>query len=66
MSLRSLAAGVIAMTLALPLAGCGKLGELDRPGPLSGAGAQNRQAADPTPRVGTVDPRDRANDPTPQ
>ena len=65
--------GLVALAVAAPLGGCGKLGELDRPGPLNGAGRattraadeQNRQATDPSRPVDTVDPRDRATDPAP-
>lgn len=65
--------GLIALALTAPLAGCGKLGELERPGPLNGAGRattraadeQNRQATDPSRTVDTVDPRDRTTDPAP-
>ncbi|WP_334165442.1 hypothetical protein [Phenylobacterium sp.] len=55
------------------VSGCGKMGALERPGPLFGAdtattrGADEaqRQAQDPTRPVDTVDPRDRATDPAP-
>ena len=55
------------------LASCGKMGELDRPGPLFGqerattreADEQVRQAQDPNRPVDTVDPRDRTTDPAP-
>lgn len=63
----------VALLLAAPLAGCGKLGELERPGPLFGAARSttkaadeaNRQAQDPGRPVDTVDPRDRSVDPAP-
>jgi predicted small lipoprotein YifL len=66
-------ASLMALLVAAPLAGCGKMGELERPGPLTGAGRastraadeQNRQATDPSRPVDTVDPRDRATDPAP-
>ncbi len=69
MSPRTIAATV----LALALSACGKLGELDRPGPLNGQGRatatqadeQVRQAQDPGRPVNTVDPRDRDSDPAP-
>jgi hypothetical protein len=74
MSLRILilAAGA-ATALSLPLAACGKLGDLEKPGPLNGAGRatvrqadeQQRQAQDPQRPVDTVDPRDRTTDPAP-
>ena len=51
----------IAFCIAAPLAGCGKLGELEQPGPLSAA----RSNGDPSHRIDTVDPRDRTTDPAP-
>lgn len=74
MSLRTLIlAGAAAAALAASLAGCGKLGSLEKPGPLNGAGRatvrqadeQERQAQDPQRPVDTVDPRDRTTDPAP-
>ena len=67
-----LAAGA-ALALAAPLAACGKLGGLEKPGPLNGAGRattrqadeQQRQAQDPQRPVDTVDERDRSTDPAP-
>jgi hypothetical protein len=61
------------VALAAGLAGCGKTGELQRPGPLFGQGRsttkqadeQVRQAQDPSRPVNTVDPRDAAIDPAP-
>jgi hypothetical protein len=55
------------------LSGCGKMGDLQRPGPLNGQGRattraadeQNRQAQDPSRPVDTVDPRDASSDPSP-
>ena len=70
-------AGAIAVVLiaAAALAGCGKMGQLDRPGPIFGhtAKAANGQAAaappahseDPTRPVRTIDPRDLGMDPVP-
>ncbi len=64
---------VLALLIAAAgLAACGKVGPLERPGPLFGAGrnttteadnAQRRQ--DPGRPVDTVDPRDRTTDPAP-
>jgi hypothetical protein len=62
-----------ALATAAPLAACGKLGELERPGPLNGAGRatvrqadeQQRQANDTQRPADTVDSRDRAIDPAP-
>ena len=74
MSLRILIlASAAAVALSAPLAACGKLGELEKPGPLNGAGRattrqadeQVRQAQDPQRPVDTVDPRDRTTDPAP-
>ena len=66
-------AGAAVLILAAPLVACGKLGELQKPGPLNGAGRaterqaeeQRRQAQDPQRPVDTIDPRDRAIDPAP-
>ena len=65
---------VAAASSAAALSGCGKLGELDRPGPLFGtakpanAAQANRAPAgseDPTQPVRTIDPRDLGIDPVP-
>jgi hypothetical protein len=58
--------GLGAAALVCALAGCGKLGELDRPGPLFGpnAGQPAGQVPDAAGPV-TVDPRDRNVDPLP-
>jgi hypothetical protein len=56
---------VIGLVLAGGLAGCGKVGQLDRPGPLFGAksaAGARAPAQDPTRPVETVDPRDRSTD----
>jgi hypothetical protein len=63
----------VALALAAPLTACGKMGELERPGPLNGSGTstteradeQVRQAQDPNRPGDTIDPRDRAVDPRP-
>ena len=74
MSLRTLGRACAAiLVLAAPMAACGKMGELQKPGPLNGAGRaterqaeeQRRQAQDPQRPVDTIDPRDRAIDPAP-
>lgn len=62
-----------AVALAAALGGCGKLGELDRPGPLVGkgraaatqSGGQARRSQDPAHPMSTVDPRDATTDPAP-
>lgn len=61
----------VALALAAPLAACGKMGELERPGPLNGVGTATTKRADDAVRrtqpgpVDTVDPRDRTFDPAP-
>ncbi len=74
MSLRTLIRAAAALLIvSAPLAACGKLGELEKPGPLNGAGRaterqadeQQRQAQDPQRPVDTIDPRDRTTDPAP-
>jgi predicted small lipoprotein YifL len=74
MSLRTFTrACAVLLILGAPLAACGKLGALEKPGPLNGAGRattrqadeQNRQAHDPQRPVDTIDPRDRTTDPAP-
>ena len=74
MNLHTLARTLAIVTvIAAPLGACGKLGDLQKPGPLNGAGRattraadeQTRQAQDPTRPVDTIDPRDRSTDPAP-
>jgi predicted small lipoprotein YifL len=63
----------LAAAALVALAGCGKMGALDRPGPLFGADRATTRAADeaqaqaqdPNRPVDTVDPRDRTTDPAP-
>jgi predicted small lipoprotein YifL len=70
---RLLPAGAVLLLLAAPLGACGKLGQLEKPSALNGAGraterqadAQQRQVQDPQRPVDTVDPRDRNVDPAP-
>ena len=65
---RQLLALTGAAILAASLAGCGKVGQLDRPGPLFGKAKAESEAApkqDPTRPVETVDPRDRSTDNAP-
>ena len=65
--------GAVLLMLGGSLSACGKLGELEKPGPLNGAGRATdrqseearRQAQDPQRPVDTVDPRDRSVDPAP-
>ena len=67
MTLRKLAVlGAIGL-LCAGLSGCGKLGDLERPGPIFGKAAKSDADAGPTPSrtVRTIDPRDRNSDPAP-
>jgi len=66
--------GALAATalLACALSACGKMGELQRPGPLFGGAAapqhgpmQRNQTQDPNRPVQTVDPRDENATPAP-
>ena len=64
MTSRYIAIGSLLALATVTLSACGKLGDLERPGPVFG----NSQAdAGPEPRrtVRTVDPRDRNSDPSP-
>ena len=64
MTLRPLAA--IALIGATAITGCGKLGDLERPGPLMGKGSAGADAgASSTRAVRTVDPRNRDDRPAP-
>ena len=62
-----------ALAAAALLSGCGKMGQLERPGPLNGAsGATTRKAddaqakaQDPSRPVNTIDPREESTDPSP-
>jgi hypothetical protein len=74
MSLRTITrACAVLLMVGAPLAACGKMGELQKPGPLNGAGRatdrqseeSRRQAQDPSRPADTIDPRDRAIDPAP-
>lgn len=69
----AVAALFVALSVASgALSACGKMGELERPGPLVGAGRSTSAQADAAQRqqdpnrpVDTVDPRDRTTDPAP-
>jgi hypothetical protein len=59
---------LVALVAALPLAGCGKMGGLERPGPMFGHADPAVDAAaasgqDPNRPLTTVDRRDRGLDP---
>ncbi|MBB3891656.1 hypothetical protein GGQ61_002384 [Phenylobacterium haematophilum] len=55
----------IALIGAAALAGCGKMGDLERPGPMFGKGSGADAGADPARAVRTVDPRTRDDRPAP-
>lgn len=59
MTLRVLA--VVAAS-AVALAGCGKLGDLERPGPMFGSGSGADAGADPNRSMRTIDPRNNHDD----
>jgi hypothetical protein len=68
----SVLTGAVILALTAGLAACGKVGSLERPGPLYGQGRNTTQdadkaqrAQDPSRPVDTVDPRDRTSDPAP-
>jgi hypothetical protein len=72
MTLRTAAALAALLALSAGLSACGKVGRLERPGPLFGAERNSTRAADdaqrqqdPSRPVDTVDPRDRSTDPAP-
>jgi|GEM_PF-4563355 len=54
----AICAAALAFMLSAPLTGCGKLGQLEKPGALSG-----KPAKEPPRTVETIDPRDRITDP---
>ena len=64
MTLRSLVT-IGAVALAAGLAGCGKMGMLERPGPIGQTRTNADAGAEPTRSIKTVDPRDRNADPSP-
>ena len=59
MTLRSLA---ILAAAGLALAGCGKLGALERPGPMVGRGSNADAGAEPGRAIRTIDPRNNYDD----
>ena len=63
MTLRPLVA--IALIGAAALAGCGKMGPLERPGPMIGAGSGVDAGPNPGRTIRTVDPRNRDDRPAP-
>ena len=58
-------AAIAVLTGALALAGCGKMGALERPGPLAGKGSGADAGSDPGRAIRTVDPRNRDDAPVP-
>ena len=67
----TLVTALAAVALAAGLAGCGKLGSLERPGPMfgrtaNGAATPSEQHQDPNRPVQTVDPRDPDPQPSPK
>ncbi len=62
MNLRNLL--LLSASLALGLSACGKLGQLERPGPAPTSGRDIDAGADPTRTIKTVDPRNRSQDPS--
>ena len=65
MTLRTLTTFGAVAALAIGLSGCGKLGALERPGPILGGKSNADAGPEPTRSVRTVDPRDRNSDPAP-
>ena len=65
------AALMSALILAISLTGCGKVGQLERPGPMFGRAPgspgdlETARTQVPSRPVETVDPRDRSSDPSP-
>jgi hypothetical protein len=59
MTLRGLA--IVAVSAAA-LAGCGKLGDLERPGPMIGSGSGADAGAQPGRSMRTIDPRSNHDD----
>jgi hypothetical protein len=55
----------VVLALGAGLSGCGKLGRLERPGPMMGRASGADAGPEPVPTVRTVDPRDRNSDPAP-
>ena len=65
MTLRPLAL-VGALALAVTgLSACGKMGALERPGPIGQARSNADAGAEPTRSIRTIDPRDTNSDPSP-
>lgn len=60
----------LALVLAASLSGCGKVAQLERPGPMFGRSSpaddtSPGKAQDPSRPLETVDPRDRSTEPSP-
>ena len=60
-------AALVLLACAASLAACGKVGDLERPGPMFGRTAADGAPppTDPSAPVTTVDPRDRSTDNAP-
>lgn len=64
-------ATTLALLVAASLVGCGKVGQLERPGPMFGKSSPTTGDAtadkpqDPSRPMETVDPRDRSTEPSP-
>ena len=67
MTLRKFVVFAAAGALAAGLTACGKLGDLERPGPIFGKAPRSNADAGPNPsrQVRTIDPRDPNSDPAP-
>jgi hypothetical protein len=71
MSLRTLTrASAVLLILGAPIGACGKLGQLEKPGPLSGSTTRQadeavRQVQDSSRPIDTIDTRDIFTDPAP-
>ncbi len=64
-ALRLAATAALGLALAASLAGFGKLGRLERPGPMFGHASGADAGPSPAQTVHTVDPRDPNSDPSP-
>ncbi len=65
MTLRPLVLISALAVTASALSGCGKLGELERPGPIGQARSNSDAGAAPARSIRTIDPRNTNSDPSP-